>query len=658
MLRLLTAFLILSTPLLAATKKRAVSAYGKPNVLFIIADDLRLLPQAKTPNMDRLAKLGVRFTNAHCSFALCNPSRASLMTGMLPSTSGVFGNEQDWRRSVQISGKPTLPEHFKASGYLTAAAGKIFHANHGGPEGRLTGWHGGRRGFELDSAWDQRFPRAGVQIPDLPVHTGQNFNGLNIWHWDWGQIPVEDAQTDDGQCVAFAADFLAQKQKKPFFLALGLYRPHSPWYVPQKYFDLFPLVSITLPEVREDDLNDVPETAKGHLKGENHHEAIVKAGKWKEAVRAYLANVAFCDAMLGQVIDSLEKGPHAKNTIIVFTSDHGWYLGEKQLWHKGRLWEEATHVPLTIVAPKIGQPDTQSAQPASLLDLYPTLCDLTGVKPPEHLEGLSLKPLMLDPAATRDQPALTTHGGGKNAAYAARDARWRYIRYTDGSEELYDHDADPHEWTNLAAKPEHAAEKTRLASSFPKEFLSASRPAADIVHTASPAGGLDLVLQPGDVLTAEETPKIQGRGLYLNASFDYNPEVDGDSTLLAHGDEKLGYVLHLVASRPTLTLFIDGQKTSIAADTLEAGPAQVRALISNSGYMSIAVPGKSEILDLTPFAAGFPAEPAAGLSTCQSFGILKAKDYPNSTPFDGVVRRLAITFMSAGEVVAKPLPVK
>ena len=185
-MRLLFVLLLLTaTALHAATRKKSsrsssASAYGKPNVLFIIADDLRLLPQAKTPNMDRLAKLGMRFTNAHCNYALCNPSRASLLTGMLPSSSGVFGNEQDWRRSVQLTGKPTMPEHFKASGYMTAAAGKIFHANHGGPEGRLAGWHGGRRGFELDSAWDQRFPRAGVQIPDLPVHTGQNFNGLNI----------------------------------------------------------------------------------------------------------------------------------------------------------------------------------------------------------------------------------------------------------------------------------------------------------------------------------------------------------------------------------------------------------------------------------------------------------------------------------------------
>ncbi|MFN0079893.1 MAG: sulfatase-like hydrolase/transferase, partial [Prosthecobacter sp.] len=171
----------MAVPANAATKSksRSVSAAGKPNVLFIIADDLRDYigwmgghPQAVTPNMDRLAKLGMRFTNAHCNYALCNPSRTSLLTGMLPSSSGVFGNEQDWRRSVQIVGKPTLPEHFKAQGYTTAAAGKIFHANHGGPEGRLSGWHGGRRGFEQDAAWDLRFPSEGAQIPDLPVHTG------------------------------------------------------------------------------------------------------------------------------------------------------------------------------------------------------------------------------------------------------------------------------------------------------------------------------------------------------------------------------------------------------------------------------------------------------------------------------------------------------
>lgn len=644
-----------------ATKKSSGSAYGKPNVLFIVADDLRDYvgwmgghPQVKTPNMDRLAAMGMRFTNAHCNYALCNPSRTSMLTGMQPASSGVVGNEQDWRRSVQITGKPTLPEHFKASGYLTAAAGKIFHANHGGPEGRLAGWHGGRRGFEQDVAWDQRFPRAGVQLADLPVHTGQNFNGLNIWHWDWGTIPSAESETEDGQSAAFAAKFLGEKQRKPFFLALGLYRPHSPWYVPQKYFDLFPLEGITLPQVKENDLDDVPAIAKGHVKPGGHHEIIVAGNKWKEAVRAYLASVAFCDAMLGQVLDALDAGPHAKNTIIVFTSDHGWYLGEKQMWHKGRLWEEATHVPLAIVAPKVTAPDTASKQAVSLVDLYPTLCDLTGVKAPAHLDGTSLKPLLADPTATRVKPAITTSGGGAQASYAARDARWRYIRYADGSEELYDHDADPFEWTNLAAAPENTTIKTQLAAFFPTEFKSAHRPAAEIIGEPSPAGSIDLALNMGDEIAAAEAPPIQGRGIYINAAFDYNPEIDGESTLLSHGDAKLGYALHIVASRPTLTLFVDGQTTSIAADTLVAGPANIRALISNSGYFSIAVPGRSEVLDVSPLDAGFPAEPKTGIAVGESFGPLTVAKYPNSTPFDGPVRRLNLTIMAPQEVVAKP----
>ena len=250
-----------------------------------------------------------------------------------------------------------------------------------------------------------------MQIPDLPVHTGQNFNGLNIWHWDWGGIPVEDDKTDDGQVVAFAADFLGKKQKKPFFFALGLYRPHSPWYVPQKYFDALPLESIKLPEVKADDLDDLPAIAKPGKDG--YHSEIVAKNLWKEAVRAYLANVAFCDAMLGRVLEAVEKGPNAKNTIIVFTSDHGWYFGEKQMWHKGKLWEPTTRIPLSVYAPGVTQPESVSAQPVALIDLYPTLCDLVKVSKPEHLDGTSLKPLLADPAAKRDKPAITCMGGGQ-----------------------------------------------------------------------------------------------------------------------------------------------------------------------------------------------------------------------------------------------------
>lgn len=651
LLRFLVTTFLLPVAAMAATAKtkpRSYSASGKPNVLFIIADDLRDYagwmgghPQSLTPNMDRLAKMGMRFTNAHCNYALCNPSRTSLMTGMLPSSSGVFGNEQDWRRSVQIAGKPTLPEHFQIRGYTSVAAGKIFHANRGGPEGRLTGWHGGRRGFELDTVWDERFPAVGVQIPDLPVHTGQNFNGLDIWHWDWGGIDVADEKTDDGQVADFAADFLSKKPKRPFFLALGLYRPHSPWYVPQKYLDALPLDSIQLPEVMADDLSDVPPGARPREGG--HHALITSKNLWKDAVRGYLASVAFCDAMLGRILDAVEKGPNAKNTIIVFTSDHGWYLGEKQMWHKGKLWEEATHIPLTVYAPGVTKPDTSSAQPVALIDIYPTLCDLVKVPLPEHLDGKSFKPLLLDPAAKRDRPAITCMSGGSNAGYAARDERWRYIRYADGGEELYDHDADPHEWTNLAERAEHAVEKTRLAAFFPKEFKSAVRPVAEILHAASPSGSVDLILNVGDELSAEEAPKLQGRGAFIDAVFEFDPAVDQDSTLLAQGDAQSGYALHFVAGQPTLTVFAGGKSTTISGAALEKGRVNVRAQIDAAGVITIAVPGHSESLGAAPFEAGFPQEPKSGIAVGQSFGILKAVDFPNSTPFDGAVYRLNVT---------------
>ncbi len=634
---------------------RKPSTAGKPNVVFIIADDLRDWigwmegnPQARTPNMDRLAKLGLRFTNAHCNFPLCNPSRTSLLTGTLPSSSGVFGNEQDWRRSIQLQGKPTLPEYFRAQGYITAAGGKIFHANHGGPENRLAGWHGGRRGFEQDAAWDQRFPAPGVQIPMLPVPVGQNFNGLNIWHWDWSPLALPDQLTDDGAVVDWTHNFLSEKQDKAFFLAVGLYRPHSPWYVPKAYFDQFPLADIKLPETKPDDLADVPDFAKQHLK-DGLDKKLQDKGKAKEAVQAYLASIAFCDAMVGRILDALEKGPNAKNTILVFTSDHGWFLGEKQQWHKGKLWEEGTRIPLVIVAPGITKEDTVTTQPVSLVDLYPTLCDLAKLTKPEHLDGTTLLPLLRDPKAKRATPAITTMGGGDKASYSARSERWRYTRYADGSEELYDHDADPHEWINLADKKEHESVKKDLAAFFPKEFKSASRPASEIAFSPSPDGNIELFLQPGDELSAKDMPDINNHGLFIDASFEYNPEVDQDSTLLAHGDTKLGYVLHLVGGRPTFTLYRDGKPLAISSYPLVAGPTLLRVVLDGDGVFSMATPKHSEIFQEAPFPGGFPGTPAKGLKVCQSFGILSHKDYPNSTPFDGKIQRLRLTLLPTGK---------
>lgn len=637
---------------------------GAPNVLFIIADDLNDWvgwmgghPQARTPNMDRLARMGMRFANAHCNYALCNPSRTSLLTGMLPSSSGVFGNEQDWRRSKQIVGKLTLPEHFRAQGFITAAGGKIFHANHGGPEGRLAGWHGGRRGFECDRAWTERFPARGVQIPDLPVHTGRNFNGLDIWHWDWGGIQVDEEETDDGQVTAWAAEFLKRKHAKPFFLAVGLYRPHSPWYVPDKYFEERPLSEVILPKVKENDLDDVPEFARSHLKrGDNFHQRIVSKDLWQDAVRGYLASISFCDAMLGRVLDAVAVGPNIGKTVVVFTSDHGWYLGEKQMWHKGKLWEEATRVPLSIFAPGVTQADSVSNQPVGLVDLYPTLCDLAGLKKPEHLDGESLVPLLKEPSMARSRPVVTAMGGGANASFAARSDRWRYIRYADGSEELYDHASDPDEWTNLAARPEHEPVKKTLAASFPKEWKSAARLAAEIERAESPDGSVDYKLQPGDELQGGDAPMIEGKGIYLDAAFEFDPAVDGDSTLIAQGGTAAGYVLHFVDRKPTLSVFIGGKQTAATAGEIGAGRITLRAVIGADGTLSLAVPGNSEIAVNAPFRAGFPRQPAQGLVVGQSFGILSAKDFPNSTPFDGVVHRMRLTVFPKQTIAPSAVP--
>ena len=636
--------------LLGATKKRAPK--GKPNFLVILVDDLNDWvgwlgghPQTRTPNMDRLASLGMRFSNAHTAFALCNPSRTALLTGMAPWKSGVHGNEQDWRRSIQLQGKPTMPEFFKAAGFTTAAGGKVFHANHGGPEGRLTGWHGGRRGFELDSAWDERFPQKGVQIVDLPVHTGQNFNGLDIWHWDWGGMDVKEEATDDAQTVAWAGKFLSEKHRKPFFLTVGLYRPHSPWYVPKDFLEFFPEDQIVLPRVKEDDLADIPEIARGHVRPGNHHELISSKGLWKAAVRHYLACIAFADAQVGKLLETLMRGPHAENTVVCLTSDHGWYLGEKQMWHKGKLWEEATHVPLTVFAPGLTEPETGCNQAVSLLDLYPTFAELAGLKPPAHLDGESLVPLLKDPTSARMTPAITTSGGEQNAAFAARTARWRYIRYSDGSDELYDHQADPEEWNNLASQPENASVKAELAASLPQGWANASRPTNECKIPASPDGSVNFTLQAGDVLEGQDAPQIEGCGFDLEARIEYRAEVDMDSSLAHQGDDTNGWALHFLEGKPTLTMFVNGQRKSASLGQLKDGPVTLRAQVSGGGLFALAVIGHGETIDQCLFPAGFPTQPKGGLRVAQSFGPLSPKDFPNSTPYDGTFHHLWMTVL-------------
>jgi len=373
-------------------------------------------------------------------------------------------------------------------------------------------------------------------------------------------------------------------------------------------------------------------------------------------VRAYLANVAFCDAMLGRVMEALDAGPHAGNTIVVFTSDHGWYLGEKQLWHKGRLWEEATHVPLTIAAPEVTEAGSQSLEAVALVDVYPTLCELAGLKAPETLDGESLVPLLKKPETERERPAVTMMGGGEQASYAARDRRYRYIRYAGGEEELYDHETDPKEWTNVAGKAELVEVKARLGKVFPTEWARASRPAGEIVGPARTGGGVDLELQAGDVLRGDELPDVKGCGVLIESLFKLDPEVDGDSTLVSHGEPGRGYALHLVEGRVRLSVFAGGKVAEVRTHPLAKGWQHVRALIDGDGVMSIAVPGSSEMLNEAPFEGGFPESLKGELSAGMSFGVLTAKGHPNSTPFDGEVKRLRLTFVPGQARPAAALP--
>lgn len=437
----------------------------RPDVLFIAVDDLNDWvghlgghPQTKTPNIDRLAARGMAFTNAHSPSALCNPSRTALLTGLQPATSGVYGNAPDWRTVARFDGLPTLPRHFRDNGYRSFGAGKIFHAHSFGVDGFA--------GYNDLAAWDAFYPAIDRQLPDEIAPPNPPTNGNPVFDgFDWYALTAADEATPDGQVVTWITRQLAAETGSPRFVAAGIYRPHLPWYVPKKYFRMHPLDKIELPPYLENDLEDVPEAgARGTFGSREAHEWVLEADQWHAGVQGYLASISFADAMVGRLIDALDASGRADNTIIVLWGDHGFHLGEKQRWRKMTLWEESTHVPLIIVAPGVTTPGSRSGEAVSLMDLYPTLTELAGLEVPSHVEARSLKPLLADPSATRDEPAVITYGFGN---HAVRDERYRYVRYADGSEELYDHDADPNEWENLAGQRRYADLKAELAAWLP-----------------------------------------------------------------------------------------------------------------------------------------------------------------------------------------------
>lgn len=433
-----------------------ISKGEKPNVLLIAVDDLNDwvgclggYPGVKTPNIDRIAGSGVLFTRAYCAAPVCNPSRASLLTGVRPSTSGVYENRQPFRLAAATKNAVTLPQLFTRKGYRSTGGGKIYHG-----------------AFPDPASWQDYFPSQQQNKPPDPVPANRPVNGIpRAAHFDWGPLDIPDSDMGDYKVATWAAAELSRKQDKPFFLACGMYRPHLPWYVPRRYFEMYPEESIKLPVVKDDDLDDVPPAGRRFAKPEGDHKRVLEHNQWRKAVQGYLASITFSDTCIGRVIDGLESGPNARNTIVILWSDHGWHLGEKLHWRKFALWEEATRNVLAISVPGVTKPGQRCARTVSSMDIFPTVASLCGLKPEKEPEGASLLPLLKNPEATWNRPALTTYTRGN---HSVRSERWRYIRYADGSEELYDHNADELEWTNLASKPEFAGVKRELAKWMPK----------------------------------------------------------------------------------------------------------------------------------------------------------------------------------------------
>ncbi len=431
---------------------------AKPNVLFFAIDDLNDWigclgghPQAQTPHMDALAQRGTLFTNAHCQAPLCNPTRASILTGLRPSTTGVYALAPWFRTNPDLADYVTLPQELARHGYRTLSGGKIYHDAYPPPEGRVDGAEFDVWGYHGN--FGPRPDRKFVETPD------------KILLMDWGVFPERDDQQEDYKVASWAIDQIRAGGEQPFFLCVGLRRPHVPCYASQSWFDLYPEENLILPPVLETDRDDLPAFASYlHWKLPEPRLKWLRANdQWKPLVRSYLACVSFVDAQVGRVVAALDQAGLADNTIVVLWSDHGWHLGEKLISGKNTLWEPSTRVPFIMTGPGV-TPSQRCGQPVELLDIFPTLLDLCGLPPRTELEGHSLAPQLRDAATPRPWPAITTHNQGN---HTVRTDRWRYIRYADGSEELYDMLADPEEWTNRVADPSLAAIRAELARWLP-----------------------------------------------------------------------------------------------------------------------------------------------------------------------------------------------
>ena len=474
MKRLTTWLMILFTVLTVtrAARSAVADATLPPNILFIPIDDLNdwigclgTHPMVQTPNIDKLAASGTLFTNAHCQAPLCNPSRTSVLTGLRPSTTGVYSLDAWFRDTNEFAEVETLAQNLsRAGGYHTAISGKVFHVQPplASRDNEFDDWgYLGSFGPFPKQQFVQTIPQ-----PPIPFFTMYgNFSGV-----DWGVFPERDDMQEDSKVVDWAEGKLAplsEPSDAPFFLACGIRHPHLPFFVTQKWHDLYQPSKNLLPPMGQHDRSDIPQFAWSL-----HWNLPAPRLAWLEKqnqlipkVHLYLASISYADHLVGRLMNKLESTNQLDQTVVVLWSDHGYHLGEKEITGKNTLWERSTRVPLIIAGPGV-TPGGVCNAPVELLDIYPTVLDLAGLPISDHLEGRSLVPQLRDATTPTNRPALTTHGPGN---HTVRTDAWRYIRYADGSEELYDSKSDPNEWTNLAGDPAYAQTKAELADYLPKE---------------------------------------------------------------------------------------------------------------------------------------------------------------------------------------------
>lgn len=580
----------------------SASEPGRPHVLFIAIDDLNdyISPLdnhsgVKTPHFARLAKRSVTFANAHCAAPACHPSRVAVMTGVHPVNSGIYRNMfgahgPRWRHeSPALEKAVVLSQHFRNHGYRAAGGGKIFHTlqwTPGDSQNDPEAWDD-YRGDPLDPI-SADWPRPEL-VPDSEagLTPGRPLGG-NSQLFGAAPLTQKDEEVGDHLVVDWAIDQMHRDEEKPLFLAVGLFRPHIPWEVPQKWFDMYPIEDVELPPFLTNDLED----AHSHGR-EGWHKWVTDNDQWKHMMQGYLASISYVDHQLGRLLDALDQSPLKDNTIIVVWSDHGFHIGEKENWEKFALWDQTTRVPLFIHAPGVSKDGVKTRVPTTLTDLYPTLCDLAGLPVPSQCDGTSLLPQLKSPTKPRSELSLTSFQfwGGDTPSHAVSDERYRFIKYGSGFEELYDLRNDPNEFVNRADDPGYRDIRERLARGVPSNVAPMRAIPTDSPHHRG--------RQQREQREKSARKEISIAGQEISVIINVTPDSGNpDGVLVSHGGDVHGYSIYVRDGRLCFAVRLNRKIHEIRSRKPVAGRSySVQAALTGDGTMSLS-------LDFLPVAYG------------------------------------------------------